>query len=100
MRILGVHLSNGLVSVENNWKSKVDKLKSVITLWSSRELSFIGRAMILNVLGASRFWLVAIIVLLGLLSGKDITQNAWTSLIIHMRQSGKFECERVFNRSE
>ena len=56
MRILGVHFSNGMLSVEqDNWKSKLDKLKSVLSLWSSRELSFIGRAMILNILGASRF---------------------------------------------
>lgn len=60
MRILGVFFSNGLVSVDqDNWKSKLDKLKSVLNLWSSRELSFVGRSMILNVLGASRFWHVA-----------------------------------------
>lgn len=60
MRILGVFYSNGLVSVDNeNWKSKLDKLQSVLNLWSSRELSFIGRSTILNVLGASRFWHVA-----------------------------------------
>ena len=60
MRILGVFFNNGLVSVDNdNWKTKLDKLKSVLNLWSSRELSFIGRSMILNVLGASCFWHVA-----------------------------------------
>lgn len=60
IRILGVYFSNGLLSVEHdNWKPKLDKLKSALSLWSSRELSFIGRAMILNVLGASRFWHVA-----------------------------------------
>ena len=60
MRILGVFFSNGLVSVDqDNWKPKLDKLKSVLNLWSSHELSFISRSMILNVLGASRFWHVA-----------------------------------------
>lgn len=60
MRILGVYFGNGLLSVENdNWKCKLDKLQSVLNLWSSRELSFIGRSMIVNVLGASRFWHVA-----------------------------------------
>ena len=60
MRILGVFFNNGLVSVDNdNWKTKLDKLKSVLNLWSSRELSFIGRSMILNVLGASCFWHIA-----------------------------------------
>lgn len=60
MRILGVFFSNGLICVDNdNWKTKLDKLQSVLNLWRSRELSFIGRSMILNVLGASRFWHVA-----------------------------------------
>jgi len=60
MRILEVFFSNGIVSVDNdNWKVKLDKLKSVFNLWSSRELSFVGRSMTLNVLGASRFWHVA-----------------------------------------
>ena len=56
MRILGVYFSNGLVNVEgDNWKAKLDKLKQVLGLWSQRDLSFLGRGMILNVLGASRF---------------------------------------------
>ena len=60
MRILGVFFSNGLICVDNdNWKTKLGKLQSVLNLWSSRELSFIGRSMILNVLGASRIWHVA-----------------------------------------
>ena len=55
MRILGVFFSNGLVSVDqDNWKSKLDQLKSVLNLWSSQELSFVGCSMILNVLRASR----------------------------------------------
>ena len=41
------------------WKPKLDKLKQVLGLWSKRDLSFLGRGMILNVLGASRFWHVA-----------------------------------------
>ena len=28
-------------------------------MWSQRDLSFLGRSMILNVLGASKFWHVA-----------------------------------------
>jgi len=60
MRILGVFFNNGLISVDkDNWKMKLDKLKSVLNLWSSRELSFVGRSIILNILGASRFWHVA-----------------------------------------
>lgn len=60
MIIVGVYFSNGLLSVEqDNWKPKLDKLKSVLNLWSSRELSFIAHAMILNVVGASHCWHVA-----------------------------------------
>ena len=56
MRILGVYFSKRLPSIDNdNWKCKPDKLQSVANLWSSRELSFIGRAMIVNMLHASVF---------------------------------------------
>ena len=60
MRILGVFFSNGLVCVDDdNWREKLNKLSSVLGLWKQRDLSFIGRAMIVNVLGASRLWHVA-----------------------------------------
>jgi len=60
MRVLGVFFSNGLVSVDDdNWRSKLDKLSSVLNLWKQRDLSFVGRALIVNVLGASRLWHVA-----------------------------------------
>ena len=55
-----VYFLNGLVNVdEDNWRCKLDKLKRTLGLWSQRDLSFLGRGMILNVLGASRFWHVA-----------------------------------------
>ena len=64
MKILGVYFSNGLVSVESdNWKSKLDKLENVVNLWKQRALSLLGRAMIINVLGASRFWHTAKIII-------------------------------------
>jgi len=57
VKILGVYFSNGLISVEpDNWKAKLGKLQSVLNLWKQRELSFLGRALIVNVLGASHFW--------------------------------------------
>ena len=50
LRILGVYFSNGLLDVDtDNWKPKLDKLKQVLGLWSKRDLSFLGRGMILNV---------------------------------------------------
>ena len=63
VRILGVHFSNGLVSVESeNWRAKLDKLELVLNLWKQRHLSFLGRALIVNVLGASRFYHVVKII--------------------------------------
>ena len=60
LKILGVYFSNGLVNVdEDNWRCKLDKLKRTLGLWSKRDLSVLGRSIILNVLGASRFWHVA-----------------------------------------
>ena len=54
LRNLGVHYSNGLVSVESaNWRAKLDKLELVLNLWKQRDLSFLGRALIVNVSGAS-----------------------------------------------
>ena len=50
----GVHYSNGLVSVESaNWRAKLDKLELVLNLCKQRDLSFMGRALIENVSGAS-----------------------------------------------
>ena len=52
-----------MVSVESeNWRAKLDKLELVLNLWKQRHLSFLGRALIVNVLGASRFYHVAKII--------------------------------------
>ena len=60
MKILGVFFSNGLVSVDDdNWHAKLNKLSSVLGLWKQRDLSLVGRALIVNTLGASRLWHVA-----------------------------------------
>ena len=88
MRILGVFFSNGLLSVENdNWKTKLDKLKTVLNLWSSRDLSFVGRAMIVNVLGASRFWHVAKI-----LPPPGWVVDNYSSIVWPFVWKGKMEC--------
>ena len=34
-------------------------METVLNLWSQRDLSFLGRALIVNILGAGRFWHVA-----------------------------------------
>ena len=60
IKILGVYFSNGLIDVDvDNWRSKLDKLTSVLDRWKQRDLSFISRAMILNNLGLSRLWHVS-----------------------------------------
>ena len=60
MRVLGVFFSNGLVGVDHdNWQSKLDKLNSILNLWKQRDLSSVGRALIVNVLGVSHLWHVA-----------------------------------------
>ena len=65
IRILGVFSSNGLVSVDDdNWNAKLNKLSFTLGLWKQRDLSFIGRCLIVNVLGASRLWHVAMVIAL------------------------------------
>ena len=60
IHILRVFFSNGLVSVDDdNWNTKLNKLSSTLGLWKQRDLSFIGRSLIVNVLGASCLWHVA-----------------------------------------
>ena len=60
MKILGVWYSNGLVDVvQDNWQTKLNKLEKNLNLWKTRSLSFTGKALIINVLGASKFWFLA-----------------------------------------
>jgi len=60
MRVLGVFFSNGLVGVDDdNWRTKFDKLSSILSLWKQRDLSLVGRALIVNVLAVSCLWHVA-----------------------------------------
>jgi len=60
MKILGVWYSNGLANVDpDNWQSKLNKLKKNLNLWKSRSLSYVGKVLIINVLGASKFWFLA-----------------------------------------
>ena len=88
MRILCVFFGNRLVSVDqDNWKPKLDKLKSELNLWSSRELSFVGRSLILNILGASRFWHVAKI-----LAPPTWVIDSYKSITWPFIWRGKMEC--------
>ena len=53
IRILGVFFSSGLVSVDDNWIAKLNRLSSILGLWKQRDLSLIGRSLIVNVFRAS-----------------------------------------------
>ena len=56
MKILGVWFTNGLANVDpENWQSKLNKLEENLNVWKTRSLSFVGKALIINVLGASKF---------------------------------------------
>ena len=55
MKILGVWFGNTPVDPEN-WLPRLSKLETNLNLWKTRSLSMIGKTLIVNVLGASKFW--------------------------------------------
>ena len=60
MKLLGVWYTNGLVNVDpDNWQAKLNKLEKNLNLWKTRSLSYVGKALIINVIGASKFWFLA-----------------------------------------
>ena len=60
MKLLSVWYTNGLSNVDqDNWQAKLNKLEKNLNLWKSRSLSFVGKALIINVLGAGKFWFLA-----------------------------------------
>lgn len=60
MKILGIWFGNGTTNVEHdNWLPHLSKLENNLNLWKSRSLSLIGKSLIVNVLGASKFWFLA-----------------------------------------
>ena len=63
MKVLGVWF--GVVPVEqDNWSSKLTKFEKSINLWKSRSLSFLGKCLIVNVIGLSKFYYLARVLLL------------------------------------
>ena len=60
MKILGVWYTNGLANVTiDNWQKKLNKLEKNLNLWKTRSLSLVGKALIINILGASKFWFLS-----------------------------------------
>lgn len=58
MKILGVCFGNVCVDPEN-WLPRLSKFENNLNLWKTRSLSMIGKTLIINVLGASKFWFLA-----------------------------------------
>ena len=79
MKVLGVWF--GVVPVEqDNWLSKVVKLEKSINLWKSRSLSFVGKSLIINVLGLSKFYYLARVLLLPDWVSRRVNRVIWPFL--------------------
>ena len=62
MKILGVWFSNGTLCVDpENWLPRLAKLETNLNLWKSCSLSSVGKTLVINLLGASKFWFLATI---------------------------------------
>ena len=58
MQILSVFFGNVNVQLDN-WQPKLNKLEKSLSLWRSRSLSLLGKSLIINVLGFSKFTYLA-----------------------------------------
>lgn len=86
-KILGVWFTNGNLSVDqDNWQPKLNKLEQNLNLWKSRSLSLIGKTLIVNVLGASKFYYLA-----KLLPIPEWVFTRFRSLIFHFIWRSKIE---------
>jgi len=55
VKIFGIHFSYGEKgNNELNFSQKIRKLQSKLDMWSARDLTIFGRAMILKILGLSQ----------------------------------------------
>ena len=63
MKILGVVFGTIPTEMEN-WQPKIDKLEKTLNLWKSRSLSYVGKCLIVNVLGLSKLLYLAWILIL------------------------------------
>ena len=63
IKALGVHFShNKAKSTTANFDEKIEKLKSKLNIWSSRDLTIFGRACIVNTIGLSQFLYLATVI--------------------------------------
>ena len=87
MKILGIWFGNGVSIVEqDNWLPRLSKLENNLNLWKSRSLSLVGKSLIINVLGASKFWFLAKI-----LSVPHWVETRFKKLVYHFLWNSKIE---------
>ena len=57
LKILGIFLGVDKLACENkNWKSKLNKIKSLLGLWSQRHLTLQGKSIVVNTFILSKLW--------------------------------------------
>lgn len=79
MKILGVFF--GTIPVEqDNWQPRISKLEKVLNLWKSRSLSLIGKSMIVNILGLSKFLYLAKVLITPRWVFSHVNQLVWPFL--------------------
>lgn len=87
MKILGIWFGNGIPIVEqDNWLPRLSKLENNLNLWKSRSLSLVGKSLIINVLGASKFWFLARI-----LPVPQWVESRFKKLVYHFLWNSKIE---------
>ena len=57
LKILGVHFDRSCAAGENpkNWESKITKLEKIFAQWTKRDLSIMGKIIIVKTFGLSQF---------------------------------------------
>lgn len=79
MKGLGVWF--GTVPAEqDNWQPKINKFQKCINSWKSRSLSLVGKAMIINIIGLSKFFHLASVLLLPDWVVRRVNQIIWPFL--------------------
>ena len=61
IKVLGVFIGIGDLE-EENWRPRITAVENVLSSWRQRQLSFRGRALVINALALSRVWYVASLV--------------------------------------
>ena len=54
-KILGHYFQN-VDCAQLNWNHKVEKIKNIVTSWQQRDLTYQGRALLINALMTSTLW--------------------------------------------